>query len=368
MISLVTERAQVMVLRSVTRRAFKLWRAPSPGKFVCSQVRSIIHGCSIAMRQRSTYRALCSWLGWRHDLLAARTRMEGTLKEWCSRGLRRGWFRWYEIYCARRQLKRFMAAMRMQLERQALTTWCSWRAEHDYMKHILLSLRPVGQSLRRALNTWRGLQRKRALNKLKRYMAAMRMQLERQALTTWCSWRAEHDYMKHILLSLRPVGQSLRRALNTWRTLRRKAVRLAMCVYSALRGLKRRGFNTWLTQVSRSALQKGHRGLSLLAARLLNRQLCRAWNQWMDSSQWPTIAYKLAGAFDRVQLRRALGTWRVESRRWHDHHFMQMQGLWEQAAAVDRGVLGVELLFLEAAASRYMIPGMTAGIALASAA
>ena len=199
-------------------------------------------------------------------------------------------------------------------------------------------------------------------------MAAMRMQLERQALTTWCSWRAEHDYMKHILLSLRPVGQSLRRALNTWRTLRRKAVRLAMCVYSALRGLKRRGFNTWLTQVSRSALQKGHRGLSLLAARLLNRQLCRAWNQWMDSSQWPTIAYKLAGAFDRVQLRRALGTWRVESRRWHDHHFMQMQGLWEQAAAVDRGVLGVELLFLEAAASRYMIPGMTAGIALASAA
>ena len=294
-------RSLLWVVSAISNRrlrvAFSTWAEPTFDD-VAIYLRSLAYRAGMAMRHRSAYMCLNTWMTWVHDRLKAQRRALSVLQEMSGRGVRRGWFKWTEVLMAKRKVKFYVNAIRLRQERGALRSWTTWLKDIEYIKHILNCLRPAGQKLRRALNTW-------------------------------CMvWRGS--------LTLKRVAS----------TFVRQAERLA--------------FNSWLAHASCKAMELARLGLRLSVSHLSNRQLSRAWNHWLNHFEWPAVALKLHLLFDSCKLKDSFNFWRIDSRQGRNKRMLRKLDVQTRAAATQKDVLAGELLTLEKAASKLDAERQTA--------
>lgn len=283
-----------------TRMAFNAWAVPAVDELKL-YLRSVLHRTATAMRHRKVLAALNTWMAQTRALLDARRRVTGVVRELLGRGVRRGWFKWLEV-----------------LEHTA---------------------------------------------RLRRYMAALCMRVERAALRSWVVWQDQLQYMNHVLACLRPSGRQLRRALNTWWEVRLGALEVRRATLTMMRLTERRAFNSWLAHASSQAREQAKMGLRLTISHLLNRQLSCAWNHWVANFEWPAIAMKLVLAFDSGKLREAFGFWRTRTVVGRGDRIVikKLQDVMRTAAA-ERTAFATELQLVEGAsaeASERLLAEMT---------
>lgn len=267
------------------RMAFSAWKMPEADE-VKMYLRSIMHRAALAMHRRTVYAALITWLDfWRSRREACR-RLRGAVREMRGLGCRRAWFTWLELVQTNLKVKTCLAAMCMRCERAA---WRTWVACHD-----------------------------------------------------------QQDYLRHILRSMRPVGQELRRALNTWCYVRRGDLAFKRAISSLTLQAERRVFNTWLAHASRQAIDAAKCGLRLSVSHLMNRHLSRAFNHWLAFFEWPAAAHRLCLMFDCGKMREAFLTWRLECRRGRSEHLTRKLEEQANTARIERGVAFAEQSVLKA--------------------